>query len=85
MMRSSCPGGYCRPLRIMLAPLAGKDKRRRDLPLYLCIAPEGVTSFSIMPLKVASYFGLILAFLSGLYGTSSGPWSSAPTCRAIQA
>jgi len=32
------------------------------------LALEGLTSFSIMPLKIASYFGLGLAFLSGHYG-----------------
>ena len=32
-------------------------------------ALEGITSFTVMPLKVASYFGLIVSLLAGLYAT----------------
>ena len=32
------------------------------------LALEGITSFSVMPLKVATYFGLLVAVFAGLYG-----------------
>ena len=32
-------------------------------------ALEGITSFTVMPLKVATYFGLMVSLLSGLYAT----------------
>ena len=32
------------------------------------LAVEGVTSFSVMPLKLASYFGLLVAVCAGLFG-----------------
>jgi polyisoprenyl-phosphate glycosyltransferase len=31
------------------------------------LALEGITSFSVMPLKVATYFGLLVAVLAGVY------------------
>jgi polyisoprenyl-phosphate glycosyltransferase len=31
-------------------------------------ALEGITSFTVMPLKIATYLGLVVALLSGIYG-----------------
>jgi polyisoprenyl-phosphate glycosyltransferase len=32
------------------------------------LALEGITSFTVMPLKIATYLGLMVALLSGIYG-----------------
>ena len=36
--------------------------------LHATYAIDGVTAFTVMPLKIATYMGLLVAFASGVYG-----------------